>query len=195
MVEYSELERIVRRRLPEELYQHCVATGQAAYDLATYHGFDSQKARAAGLLHDIARSLDDGKLIHEAERLGVVVSESDRTAPVLLHGRVGAKVVEKELGITDPQVIEAIAVHTTGAPGMSAIARLVFVADYAEPARDLAGAEEIRALLPERLDEAVLAIVGYKIDYVMESGAVVDPRCLELRDELVRKMAGRQEPS
>ncbi len=194
MIEYSELEKFARHRLPEGLYSHCVATGRTALDLATHHRFDSRRARAAGLLHDIARSLNDGKLIEEAERFGIVVSALERTAPVLLHGKVGAKVVETELGITDAQIIEAIAVHTTGARGMDAIARIVFVADYAEPTRDLPGADEVRALLPERLDEAVLTVVRHKIDHVMQSGAAVDPRCVELRDELVQKMPGRVEP-
>ncbi len=135
-------------------------------------------------MHDIARPLDDGKLVEEAERLGLVVSEIESAAPVLLHGRVGARIVESQLGITDPQILEAIVMHTTGAPGMGGIARTVFVADYAEPTRELAHAEEVRALLPERLDEAVLTVVRHKIDYVTQSGRVIDPRCVKLRNEL-----------
>lgn len=184
MIKYSELEEFVRRRTSERLYAHCVATAQMACELAAHHGLDSRKALAAGLLHDIARPLDDGKLVEEAERLDLVVSEAERAAPVLLHGRVGARIVETELGITDPQILEAIVVHTTGAPGMGGIARTVFVADYAEPTRELAGAEEVRALLPERLDEAVLTVVRHKIDYVTQSGRAIDPRCVELRNEL-----------
>jgi predicted HD superfamily hydrolase involved in NAD metabolism len=195
MVDYSELEQLVRSRTSERLYAHCAATAQMARDLATYHGLDSHKAWLAGLLHDVARPLDDGKLIDEAERLGVEIAETDRAAPVLLHGKVGARIAETQLRITDPQILEAITAHTTGAPGMGELARIVFVADYAEPTRELAGAREVRALLPERLDEAVLTVVRHKIDYVRQSGATLDPRCVELQNELARKAPRRPEPS
>jgi predicted HD superfamily hydrolase involved in NAD metabolism len=190
MTDYSELEELIRRRTPESLYSHCVATARMARDLAAHHGLDSRKAWVAGLLHDIARPLDDGKLLEEADRRGVEVAETERTAPVLLHGKVGARIAETELGITDPQIVEAITVHTTGAPGMGEIARIVFVADYAEPTRQLAGAQKVRGLLPERLDEAVLTVVRHKIDHVTRSGRAIDPRCVELRSELDARVLG-----
>ena len=195
MIDYSQMERLVRGRTPETIYAHCAATAQMARDLAAYYGLDSHKAWLAGLLHDIARPLDDGKLIDEAERLGVEIAEIERAAPVLLHSKVGARIAETQLGISDPQILEAITVHTTGAPGMGDLARVVFVADYAEPTRELAGAGEVRALLPEHLDEAVLAVVRHKIDYVRQSGGTVDPRCVELQNELARKEPRRPEPS
>jgi len=184
---YSKLEQFVCRRIPEQLYRHCVATAQTALDLAKYHGIDPRKARDAGLLHDIARSLDDATLLKEATRLDILVSEVEETVPVLLHAKVGAKIAERELGISDPETIEAIAVHTTGSCGMGLVARVVFVTDYAEPTRDLAGADEVRALLPGRLDEAVLSVLRHKIQYVLESGAPVDPHSVELWNELVQK--------
>ena len=190
MTSYAKLEEFVRRRVSEEVYRHCVATAEMAVDLASYHGLDSQKARDAGLLHDIARSLDEATLIKEAERFGIEPSEMETYSPVLLHAKVAAKIAQEEIGITDSETLEAISLHTTGASGMCALARVLFVADYAEPTRDMPGVEGIHTLLPDHLDVAVLTVARYKIEYVLRSGEVADPRSIELWNELVQKAAG-----
>jgi len=181
------LEKYVRQHTSEEVYKHCVATAEMAANLAEHHGLDSQKAKDAGLLHDVARSLDDATLITEAERLGVEPSEIERDNPVLLHAKVAARMAQDELGLTDPEILEAIAAHTTGARGMGKLARVVFVADYAEPTRDMPGVASVRALLPDHLDEAVLLVLKNKMDYVKQLGRTVDLRSIELWDELVQE--------
>ena len=180
-----KLEKYVRQHTSEEVYKHCVATAEMAADLAKHHGLDSQKARDAGLLHDVARSLDEAGLIREAERLGVEPLDIEKDNPVLLHAKVAARMAQDELGLTDPEILEAIAAHTTGARGMGKLARVVFVADYAEPTRDMPGVESVRALLPDHLDKAVLLVLKNKMDYVKRLGRVADPHSVELQDELV----------
>jgi len=179
-----KLEKYVRKHTSEEVYRHCVATAEMAANLAKHHGLDSQKARDAGLLHDVARSLDDGALIREAERLGVEPSEAEKDNPILLHAKVAARKAQDELGLTDPETLEAIAAHTTGARGMGKIARVVFVADYAEPTRDMPGVESVRALLPDRLDEAVLLVLKNKMDYVRRLGGIAEASSIQLWNEL-----------
>jgi predicted HD superfamily hydrolase involved in NAD metabolism len=190
MVAYRDIVAFVRDRVTEAVYAHCTATAETAADLANHHGIDSRRARDAALLHDVARSLDDAALIKEAERFGIAPSLIERQAPVLLHARVGAKMVEQELGVTDSETVAAIVAHTTGARHMHVMARLVFVADYAEPSRNLPGADEVRALLPERLDEALLSVVRRKIAHVMQSGGVVAPASIELWNELAQTLSG-----
>jgi len=189
------LKEFVLCRASEEIYKHCVATGEMAADLANHHGLDVQKARDAGLLHDAARSLDDATLIREADRLGIEPSDIERDNPVLLHAKVAARMARYELGITDREILEAIEAHTTGARGMGKLARVLFVADYAEPTRDMPGVETVRALLPDHLDEAVVLILKNKMDYVRRRGRAADPRSIELWDELVKKVAVPEEPT
>lgn len=182
-----KLEEYVRHHTSDQVYKHCVATAEMAANLAARHGLDSDKARDAGLLHDVARSLDEAELIKEAERLGVEPSDMEKDNPVLLHAKVAARMAQDELGLTDPEILEAIAAHTTGARGMGKLARVVFVADYAEPTRDMPGVESVRALLPGHLDEAVLLVLKNKMDYVERLGHTADPRSIELWDELVQE--------
>jgi predicted HD superfamily hydrolase involved in NAD metabolism len=158
-----------------------------AAELARYHGLDTQKARVAGLLHDMARSLDESALIEQAEQFGIAPSRLERDNPVLLHAAVAARIAQDYLGIHDPEIIEAIAVHTTGMRGMGALARVLFVADYAEPTRDMPGVESVRALLPENLKDAVLLVLENKIEYVKKAGLTVDPRAIELHARMVQE--------
>jgi predicted HD superfamily hydrolase involved in NAD metabolism len=190
MILHVNLEKFVRSYASQDVYNHCVATAEMAVELARYHGLDEGKARTAGLLHDVARSLDESALIEQAERFGIELSRFERDNPVLLHARVGAKIAEERLGIHDPEIIEAIAVHTTGMRGMSDLARVLFVADYAEPTRNMPGVEMVRALLPEDLDAAVLLVLKNKIDYVRSLGMIADRHAIELYAELTRKRGG-----
>jgi len=192
MTQHVNIEAFVRTCTSRDVYNHCVATAEMAAELARYHRLDPQKARMAGLLHDIARSLNESALIEQAERLGIEPSRFERDNPVLLHAPVAARIAQDKLGIDDLEVLEAIAAHTTGMRGMGAIARVLFVADYAEPARNMPGVESVRALLPENLKDAVLLVLENKIDYVRRAGFTVDPRAIELRAELVEKKPARE---
>lgn len=71
------------------------------------------------------------------------------------HGLVGASFVERELGITDAEILHAIRVHTTGAAKMSLLDKIIYVADYIEPGRDFPGVQDARAIAWADLDEAV----------------------------------------
>ena len=187
MTQEVNLEAFVRTRTSRDVYIHCVATAEMAVELARYHGLDAQRARAAGLLHDVARSLDEAALIEQAERFGIEPSRFERDNPILLHAQVAARIAQEQVGINDPEILEAIAVHTTGMRGMGALARVLFVADYAEPTRDMPGVERIRSLLPENLKDAVLLVLENKIAYVKKAGLIVDRRAIELHAELVQK--------
>jgi predicted HD superfamily hydrolase involved in NAD metabolism len=182
-----KLEQYVRRHTSDEIYKHCVATAEMAANLAEHHGLDSRKAWEAGLLHDVARSLDDAELIRQAARLGIEPSDVEKDNPVLLHAKIAARMAQDELGIVDPQILEAIAAHTTGKRGMGKLARVVFVADYAEPTRDMPGVEGVRALLPDHLNDAVLAVLKNKMDYVRRLGGAADPSSMQLWNALARK--------
>ena len=55
--------------------------------------------------------------------------------PPILHCGLGVLVAQKEFGVTDQDVLNAIRYHTTGRPDMSELEKLVFVADKAEKNR------------------------------------------------------------
>jgi HD superfamily phosphohydrolase YqeK len=64
--------------------------------------------------------------------------------------------LEHELRIKDREILEAVRVHTTGFPGMSTLAKVVYLADCLEPGRDFPGLIDIRNIARNDLDRALL---------------------------------------
>lgn len=61
-----------------------------------------------------------------------------------MHGPVCAALMKSEYDITDDEILTAIAYHTTGRAQMTKTEKIVFIADYIEPERQIPGVEEIR---------------------------------------------------
>ena len=48
----------------------------------------------------------------------------------MLHGPVAAKLLERDLGIRDPEILAAIAHHTTGTWGIGLLEQVIHLADF-----------------------------------------------------------------
>jgi predicted HD superfamily hydrolase involved in NAD metabolism len=135
----------VRERLSSESAAHSERVAQTAKRIAEAYGLDAEAAHLAGLLHDWARDLSGEELLREARLLGLPITEVDEQVPYLLHAPVGARLVRRAFPDAGDAVVDAVAVHTFGAPGMSALAMAVFIADSIEPGRTHESAAVLRA--------------------------------------------------
>lgn len=106
---------------------------------------------------------------------------------MLLHGPVAARFLE-ELGVADGDVVEAVAWHTTGRAGMSALEKVLFISDKTEPGK-AREAPELRLAWKQAakdLDRALLSVLEWQISSVREAGQLLHPATLEARDYLLR---------
>ena len=76
---------------------------------------------------------------------------------------------EHKYGITDPEVLSAIACHTTGKPAMSLLDKILYVADYIEPRRDKAP-----NLSVQHIGAALYQILDSTRNYLKETGTAED---------------------
>lgn len=144
---YSATVEKLKSAVSARLYIHCANTAVFAARYATLAGVSAQKAFFAGLLHDCAK-----------ER--AVTCEGYPTgSPAVVHQYMGAEIAEEEYGITDPEILSAIACHTTGKPAMSALDKLIYVADKLEDGRDYEGVNALRAALLRGTDEGFYAVL------------------------------------
>jgi predicted HD superfamily hydrolase involved in NAD metabolism len=125
---------LVREYTSPKRYKHSLRTAETAAALAEKNGVDTEKAKLAGILHDTARDLPGDEIIHWAETL-FSLEDWEHENPVLIHGKAAAAIVRWELGVEDSEVLEAICYHTTGAPNMGPVARVVLVSDTIAPGR------------------------------------------------------------
>ena len=101
-----------------------------------------------------------------------------RRNPVLLHGPVAALWLQREGGIEDKEVLEAVRCHTTGQKGMGPVAKVVFLADKLDPhkvARD-PRFERLAALAQESLDHALLEFLNQQLAYFLRQWQAHSPR-------------------
>lgn len=160
-VGYDDAERAVLARLGEAAASHSLRTAETAAALASTYGVDEDKARLGGLLHDWDRERKKRDLVALAREEGIPVTEADEAAPKLLHARTGAAGASAALPGLPADVVQAIARHTVGAPDMTDLDKVVYLADMMEPARHFPGVEELRSAVGVlTLDE--LFALGYQ---------------------------------
>lgn len=187
--DFPALEAALRNRLQGPRLDHVLRVTDTAIELSAVHEVSTDRARAAALLHDYARNLPDQVLLRLGQDFGLVTDESEEENPgALLHAPVGAVLVEREGLVTDPEVLLAIKYHTTGVPGMSRLAQLIWAADMVEPGRNYPGVEVQRRLAWIDLDQAVLAGLDHTIAYLIAHGYRIHPIALATRNWLLGKV-------
>ena len=146
-----------------------------------------ERVEAACWGHDLYRAHEPMELLALADELRLPISPVQRAAPILLHGPVAAARAERDWGVEDEAVLEAIRWHTTARPGMSAVATTVFLADKIEPSKVAAdpGLAPVRALADHNPEAALLAFLERRLQGQIAAGQVIDPVSLETRNTLL----------
>lgn len=174
-MELQQLRDRVKPLMKDSRYQHTLGCEAVAYDLALIHGYDTEKASIAGILHDCAKDRSDEELLWECERRKLPVTKIESQRTLLLHAKLGAAYAREEFGIRDEEILNAIIYHTTGRPGMSLLEKIIFIADYIEPnRRPLPNIDLIRRTAYENLDQAITMISKSTLDYLESTGAAID---------------------
>ncbi len=164
----------VKKQISPERYIHSMNTASEAADIASHYGEDVEKARIAGILHDVGKGHAD-----QACTYGVPLDAVEAQNPELAHGRVGAAMVCADLGIDDPEILSAITWHTTGKACMSALDKIIYLADIIEPGRTFSGVEKIRSLVYKDLDAAMICALEEIMSFVCSRGLTLHPKSEE----------------
>ncbi|MGI6097102.1 MAG: bis(5'-nucleosyl)-tetraphosphatase (symmetrical) YqeK [Dethiobacteria bacterium] len=185
------VDQLMRQRLKNlldlKLFTHSLGVEKTAVMLARRWDADPEKAATAALFHDYGKIFTESELRSYASELGLELDEVTSFEPALLHAPVGAELVRKNFNITDLEVLEAIAFHTTGKPGMGKLAKIIYLADIIEPGRYFFGVSKLREAARKGLDRGVLAAVEHTISYVLGSGSLLHLDSVRLRNSLLKK--------
>ena len=181
------------KELPRGLREHIECVRGIAREMASLHSVDPERVDLAAAAHDLARALGDNALLESARGYGIQPSPVHRGKPVLLHGPVAAEWLERDAGIVDTQVLEAVLCHTTGRAGMGLVARVVFLADKLDPSKAgrYPSQDDIASLARKDLDRALLRFLDMELERLVRQGYLIDPSSVELRNELVLALAQR----
>lgn len=187
---YEDIKADLSDILKPTRYEHTMGVMFTAINLGMRYDVPLELCRYAGLLHDNAKSYTKEELIKFCEEKGIAITKSEYKAPHLLHCKVGAYIAENKYNVDDVRILNAILNHTTGAPDMSLLEQIVFVADYIEPRRYKANRlSEIRAMAYYDIDIATAMILQDTINYLKDIDAYIDERTIntyEYYKELVK---------
>lgn len=125
----------LKPRLSEKRYRHSQGVAETARELALRCGCDPFLAELGGWLHDCCKEIKDKDLVKQAKGFGLKLHPIEEINGHLLHGPVGAETARAELGLTNKEVLDAIAEHTLGAVEMTVLSKMIFLADAIEPNR------------------------------------------------------------
>ena len=169
--------------------KHILGVEETCITLARYHQLDEQQAAQAGLMHDLAKFFSPRKLLRMATEANIPVDEFCLNHPHLLHAEVGALVAHQEFNVNDPEILAAIGNHTLGAPQMSKLSCLVFIADVLEPNRgDNQKLAAMRNLATKNLYKCVQQTSDYSLEYLLSKQKIIHPRTILTRNWALAKI-------
>ncbi len=176
----EEIKDILKKRLKESRYLHCLGVAETSEKLARIYGANPQKAYLAGLVHDCAKGYTDDELTKKVAAYGIELDECALGSPQLLHSFVGARELKELFGIDDEEIFDAVYYHTVGKENMPVLTAIVYIADAIEPLRDYPGVDKIRELAFESLDKAIYMYTSEMTDYVVKKGQTVHPNAYKV---------------
>ena len=186
----DQYRRLMKEMLDEELYRHSLGVAEAALSLAECYGVDTRKAYIAGMIHDYGKRYSKEELLQKAQFLKIPLDRVTRQEKRLLHAPVGAALIESELKICEPDILKAVAYHTTGRSVMTLLEKVVYLADYIETGREFVGVDLIRETACKNIDQALLIAVNQTIKSVLERDLMLHPQSVAFRNSLLEGAAG-----
>ena len=174
------LRKQLKSKLDPMRYEHSVSVSFTCTALAMRYGCDIKKAELAGLMHDCAKRFTDSELLQKCQKHQVELTDAEIKAPAVIHAKYGAYLAENKYGIQDPEIISAIACHTTGKPDMTTLDKILYIADYIEPRREKAdNLPQMRYLAFQDLDKTMYEILKGTLEYLGKKGNTIDPMTLQ----------------
>lgn len=171
----GKMQKKLKKYMDDGRYEHTLGVMYTAAALAMCYGEDIERAQVAGLLHDCAKCIPNEKKLKLCKQHGIPVSEIEKSSPYLLHASLGAYIAKEKYDISDPEILSAIACHTTGKPDMTLLERIIFISDYIEPMRSKASnLPKIRRLAFEDLDLAVYMTLRDTLAYLETEKTALD---------------------
>ena len=153
---------------------HSIRVARLALEKAKALHLPETAVLTAALLHDCAKNLPANS--HYLDGFAPPAEWGEVPEPVV-HQYQGAFVAERCFGVQDEDVLNAIRYHTSARPNMSALEKLIFLADMLEEERAYRGVDELRNLFwaQDGLDSCLAEALYQTLLFLEEKGGAVYP--------------------
>jgi len=158
------------KKLTPHRLAHSHSVAKRAKELAEKFGVDPDKAYFAGLVHDICKCDPISAQLQTALAGDIIPDETERVTPAVLHQFAGAVFIERELGVTDESIINAVRWHCTGKAGMTPLEKTIYLADLSGADRNFPDIERTREETDRGLDEGMRYCTEMVRAHLLKSG-------------------------
>lgn len=152
--DFKPMTEKLSRLQSRERFLHTYNVVLAGLEIARKTDLDERDVFVACLLHDCAKNIPFSRWKHYG------FDNPEKLLPPIVHCGLGVKVAEREFGVTEGKILDAIRFHTTCRPAMTQLDKLVFVADKVELTRSYPELESNYRLALSDLDEAFVTVLS-----------------------------------
>lgn len=186
----SEYRKLLYPKLDEYRINHSECVSECAAALAESYGADVEKARLAGLLHDIMKNASAAEQLAVLEKAGESLTKLELMNPKVWHQISGAAFLKTE-GITDDEeILGAVRWHTTGRAGMTLLEKVVYIADFISADRDYPDVDVVRKLAQKSLEDAIFYTARYTVRKLVSTDAPVHPATVDCYNDMILHLKG-----
>lgn len=175
MYHFDENRAFLKARLSKKRYTHSLNVAHEAQRLAELYGEDPEKAYFAGLMHDVCKELPAEEQEELVRASSFVVSKEELVTKPVWHGIAGAYFLQVRMGVTDPDVLNAVRYHTVGRAGMTRLEEIVYLADLISEDRTYDGVEQMRQLCLTSINAAMLEGIRFSMETTLKKGGYLPP--------------------
>lgn len=183
--DFEKYKKKLKKMLKPERYIHSLGVAETAEKLARINNIDEKKAYAAGLLHDAGKNFSYKEMLDLCEEYNIELDEVSKTSAGLIHAPLGAEIVRREFDIHDEEILESIRRHTVGGRNMTALEKIIYISDMAEPNRNFENVDKLREIVYKNLDKAVLMGFDMTIMRSVEKGRKIHPMTVYARNDII----------
>ncbi len=192
---FEQYEQEVKRHLTDKRFFHSQCVAAEAARLAQRYGADVEKARLAGILHDIMKDTPPEQQLKILRDSGIILTKTQSRNRKLWHALAGAAYLGGALGVSDEEIVSAVACHTSGKGDMSLLEKTLFVADYISADREYPGVEEMRRAADRSLEEAMVEGILFTVNELMEQRLPVAAESIQAYNDAIFTLEQKKEQS
>lgn len=185
--EISKMKQVVQKTVSQARYAHSLRTARTAEELCIRYELDGRVGYYCGVVHDMCKEMTDRQLTSLCHYDTDPVTDIEKARKNLLHGRAAAVRLQRDYGIDNQDILEAVKYHTFGKPGICDLAKILYISDKMEPGRQTVPADFWKTHENDTLNDLVIWVLEDNIRYMHEIGNELSPWTEEFLFDLVKK--------
>ncbi|MFW6122024.1 MAG: bis(5'-nucleosyl)-tetraphosphatase (symmetrical) YqeK [Petrotogales bacterium] len=181
---YLWIDKLLKKIVSKKRLEHIEGTSRLAESLSAIYCTDVNKTKIASLGHDLFRDIEPGRLLLIFRGYGKKENVFECKKPVLLHGKVAALYLKRQIDI-DEEVFNAIYWHVTGHKELSIVGKILMISDIGEENRSFSISKIIRNIAYKNLEEAYKLTLRSKIEWALNEDTFLLPKIVETWNHII----------